>query len=499
MKSVSKKQFANSIFWKACNFIFARGLTIIISIILARLLDPSHFGLMAIWSVLLSFCNVIVTGGVDTVLVQTNDLKEEDWSTALIACLCRAAVLFILSFIAAPYIAKFYDMPLLDGLIKIAGIDFFCQAIISVVTANKMRKMEFKKMFFADVLATVSGGCVAIYIYYLGGTGWVLIANTIFHRVAYSLLLCLFDRFSIHFVFNANSYKSLFKKGSKVMSNGLIDLCTSSIRTLFIAKKWISTDIGYLERAEKYTQIVGVESYNIISDLLLPTFSSYQNDKEKLKMIGRKIISSSCYIMFPLMLGLAICSKEIVILLLTDKWIESVPLMQIICIYYAVNPLRQACTKINYAVGKYKINVIIEGVRMVLTFASLIMIWFIKSPNIQVMCIATSFIMVITATLYLVSIRDAIQYSFIELVKDIGPTAVLVCIAMIPVYFLKMINLPLIIYLVVAVIAAGIVYLSLSAIFRVDVFCYIFSSIMAVIKNRKREADKDENKNSSRV
>lgn len=487
MKNITKKQFANSLIWKLCNFIFSKGLTIVISIVLARLLEPSHFGMMAIWSVLLAFCNVIVTGGMDTVLVQKKDLNSKDWSTALVACLCRAVFLYAILFLAAPYISSFYNMPLLSSLIKIASIDFFCQAIITVITAKKMRKMEFKAMFFADLIATISGGFFALYIYHIGLNDLVLVSNVIFHRAIYAVLLYIFDKFSIHLGFSYAVYKSLFKDGYKAMTNGLIDLCSSSLRTLVIGKKWNSIDVGYLERADKYTQTFGVESYNVISDLLLPTFSSYQDDKPQLRAISRLVMTSSCYIMFPLMTGLAICSREIIDLILTQKWIEAAPLMQVMCVMYAVNPIRQACAKVNYAVDRYRANVIIEIIRLCLTVASLAVVWMLKSPEIIMICLLTSIIMLITAFLYLISMKKAIGYSIVDFVRDNYKIIILVCISMVPALVLKLFSISSIMYLLLTVISCFILYVIISAALKIEVYKYMIASLIALVKGVRRD------------
>lgn len=487
MKIVTKKQFANSLFWKSCNFIFSKGLSIVISIILARVLGVSDFGLMAIWSVILSFCEVIVMGGMDTVLVQKKDITKKDYSIVLGTGMLRAAALYLVVFFSAPFIAGFYEQAFLTNVLRVVCIDFFSQAVISVIVAKRIRNMDFKTIFFADFLATLCGGMGAVLVFYTGLGQWALVCNTLTHKLMYALFLMAFDRFSVGMSLGGKRYKELFVDGKKVVANNLIDLCTSGATTLVIGKKWNATEVGYLDNAEKYTQLAGVESYNVISDLLLPTFSSCQDDVRKMKEIGRRLIALSCYLMFPLMLGLAMCSEEVVQFLLTEKWLPAAPLMQIACAKYAVNPIRQACAKINYAAGKYRSNLVIELIRLVLTGISLVTVSLLVAPDITVICWSMVTVLVITVACYVVSLRKSVGYVFGELAVDIIPTVLLSGASMVPVILLKLLHLPLIVYLVVAVASAVITYVGLSALFKVDMFCYVVSSIKGVIGKRKRE------------
>jgi O-antigen/teichoic acid export membrane protein len=275
------------------------------------------------------------------------------------------------------------------------------------------------------------------------------------------------------------------------MANGLFDMLTSSATGLFIGKKWPTSEVGYYNRAEKVTQTVGVETYNIISGILLPTFSSYQQDEQRLKDIVRKITALSCYIMFPLMLGLALCSKAVVTILLTDKWLPAVPLIQISCITGAMNPLRQLCMQVNYSVGRYKKNMQIECCRMAMVLSAIVVITLMHAPKLFFILLACSTVAVITAITYLISLNKAIGYTVREVVKDLFPIITIVCISMAPVVFLKQLEMPNILYLLISIASSIGVYLGLSACFKLEVFCYAVATLNSVVFKRNENGDKN--------
>ena len=146
MNRVNKVTFTKGLFWKTVNLLLSKGLAFIIGIILARKLEPESFGLMSVWTVLLALGNVFVIGGLDTLLVQMKKLDKRDRNLAFSACLCRAGALYFILFYSAPYIADFYQTSLLEKLLRIAGIDFFSQCVITIFTADAMRAMNFKKL-----------------------------------------------------------------------------------------------------------------------------------------------------------------------------------------------------------------------------------------------------------------------------------------------------------------------------------------------------------------
>ncbi len=484
MNSVSKKQFSNGVKWKTINLVLSKGLSFIASIIIARLIEPEHYGYMAIWSVILSFCDVIVIGGLDTVLVQKEKLQDEEWKTGFTFSLYKAIVISLIIIGIAPYIAEFYNIPELNLLIKISCIDLIAQPFIFTGVAKCSRKLDFKKIFFSDFVATCFGAIVSLICIYGKKNVLVLILNNMVHQAIYGLLLIILQRDKIGIGIKKSSLKSIYFDGVKAMSNGVLDLFTSSINNLYMGKKWTPIEVGYNNRAQSLVQILGVETYNVISNILLPTFSSYQSQKDKLKGITRIMVSLSTYIMFPLMFGTAVCAKNIILFLFTEKWIQAVPFLQIACIYYAFNPLRQLCMNLNYSYGGYKNNNIIEIIRFILTVTVIVVfqVFDFKSFNILVLCGAIT--TVIIAIIYIYSVVKIINYSLLEIIEDIIPNLIMTVITLLPLYYISYRFGYGIVVTFAQVLLAVVIYIFLSFISKNKIFVYLIISFEEIIKKK---------------
>lgn len=485
MKNISKKTFIISLIWKTMNLILGRGISLIFNIYFVRKLNPDTYGLMAVWSVILSLGNVFVSCGLDTILIQRPDIKKADWDNAFSSCFYRGVFLFFLLQIGAPYLSRFYNSDTLGELLRIAGIDFISQSVITVCLANAMRNMNFKRVFVADLLAALLGGGCAVISMYTISLKWTLLINTIIHRAGYAALLLLFQREKIHFSFKIYEIIEISKCGIKVMANGLLDLLTSSMTNLFSAKKWNKADVGYYQQAGKLTMFLGVETYNILSNLLLPTFSSYQHDVGYLKNISRFLMRCSCYIMFPLMLGLCVCAPEIITLLYTDKWLPAVPIVRASCIYYALNPIRQLCMNLNYSVGKYRKNMQIEFCRLIFSLLAIIFFAFIKNIEITFFALALSIVSVFISIIYIYSLKESIDYKTKESIKDIIPIFFVTLISVLPISIYKLFKLQVLVFLFVSVSTAIILYFFFSFLFKLDIFFYGVNMIKEILWKKK--------------
>lgn len=483
MTKVTKQQFSNSVIWKTCNLIFTKGLSMVISIILARQISPEHYGMMTIWSVILSFGDVLVLGGLDTVLIQKEAPEKEDYSTAISLCLIRGILLYCLLFFLAPFIASYYEMPELEILIRLSSLDYFCQPFIMLGTVKSARNMSYKAMFFSDFLATLLGGVLAFITLYFHQDVLVLIANNTSHQVFYAMFLFLYCKDSFNVRIQKDKLPSLIKSGSKVMSNGILDLLTSFVSGLFVGKRWNAIEVGYSNRGQSLTQILGVETYNVVSNVLLPTFSSYQTEKNQLKAVFRKMVSLTSYIMLPLMFGLALCSKDIILLLYTDKWIAAYPFLQLSCIYYAMNPYRQLCMNLNYSIGKFSTNIAVELFRFLISVALVILFYFGKTFDLEQYTLLGSVIAVIVAVLYIITAMRSIEYTIVECFQDILPSAVLTALALIPDWFInRYIYINPLVNILIDVLVAVAIYILLSSAFKVKIFSYLKENILARVR-----------------
>ena len=484
MDNISVNSFANGIKWRFINLTFTKGLSFVISVILARMIEPRNYGFMAIWSVIMAFGEVIVIWGHDTIVIQRKNVSKEEWNIVLSLCMFRGVLLASIIFWAAPFISDYYKITELKLLLRIMCIDYIAQPFIVIGIIKSAQQMNYKYMFIADFIATILAGFIAILCALQKMDELVLIMNVIAHQIVYALLFGLIWKIVPKISFNKEKIKIMMIDGAKAMNNGLLDLISSTISGLFIGKRWDATEVGYYNKSQGLIQILGVESYNVISNLLLPTFSSLQDKGESLKIVVRKIFKLTSYVMFPLMAGIAICGKSIILLLFTDKWLSAVPFLQIACVYYAFNPIRQLCMNLNYSLKKFSSNNYIEFLR--LTFYMLILICFVKVQNasLEMMSFFSSLVSVVIAIIYILSIKRMINYSIGEIMEDILPPFVLTLISLIPSYFLRFVISPGLLFISMSVVSAISIYLFFSIILKMEICIYIINLVYKKIRSQ---------------
>lgn len=485
MNKVSKSQFSNSLIWQALDMVFGKSFTVIISLIIARFLSQEHYGLMNIWAVFVSIGNVLVLGGFDTILVQSKDISDEDWHTVRTSCLIRAIVLTVIMQICAGWISKLYASELLEPLLRVCCLDFFLQANISISIASISRHMSYKRLFIADVASTIIGCSASLIFLFTNRHLWVLLSNTLFTHTLYCAILGYFEKSTFGYSFNVMSHKKLIGPAFKAMTNNSIDIISGSISNLVLGKKWSLTDAGYYNRADKVTQTVGLYTFNVISGVLLPTFSSYQDDHTELKRVFRQVFSLSCFIMFPLMAGLAVCAKPLVSFVLTDRWLPSVPIIVVLCIVYALNPIRQMCLMLNYSVGNFKTNTKIESTRLIMTASIAIFVLAYGRMEIVVFSVFSAIQFFVLAVLYVRSVSKSINYRCAEVLSDVVPSFILSCIAIIPAVFIGQTNCSSALKLILDIPSAVLLYIMLAKLTKNQSFTYLISSIKQIIAKRR--------------
>lgn len=483
---MSKSQFSNSVLWQTLDMIFSKTFSIIISLAIARYLSQDHYGLMTIWVVFVSIGNSLALGGFDTILIQRKNINKDDWYTVRTSCLVRAIILTLIMQISASWISKIYSADLLEPLLRVCCVDFFLQANISISIASISRHMSYKKLFIADVVSTIIGCSASLIFLFTKQYLWVLLSNILFTHILYCIILGWFERDTIGFRFNKESHKKLFGPAFKAMTNNAIDIISGSISSLVLGKKWPLTDVGYYNRAEKVTQVFGLYTFNVISGILLPTFSSYQEDKTVLKRVFRQIFSLSCYIMFPLMIGLAVCAKLVVSLLLTERWLPSVPIIIVLCAIYAINPIRQMCSILNYSIGKYKANTIIESTRLIMTIAIAIVVMLCGHVNIVFFAVLSVIQFIFLVCLYVKSSSKCIDYKYGEIFRDVAPTIILSCVSIFPVFFINAINFPAIVKLGLDTTCFVLLYIVFSKLTNNKSYSYLISTLKQLPAKRKK-------------
>ena len=481
--SLKKKTLAG-LFWAFAERIGAQLVGFVVSIVLARLLMPEDYGVLAILLVFINLCNVFVDSGFGRSLVQKKDADDLDFSSAFYFGLAVSIVLYAGLYIGAPWIARLYDMEILTPLIRVMGLRLIIASYNSVQKAKVSREMQFRRFFFATLGGTLISAVVGIVLAWMGCGVWALVAQELTNVVIDTVILSLTIRWRPRLMFSLERTKVLFRYGWKVLVASLVDTIYEDFRSLYVGKLYTADDLAYYTRGKQFPHLL-VDNVNVsISNVLFPAISSCQGDLEEVKGLTRRAMKTSSFIISPMMFGLAAVAKPLVLLLLTEKWLPCVPFLQILCINCALTPLQTANIQAMYAVGRsdivLRLNVVKKtfGFLMVLIFARisvLAMAWAGVATGVFCLVVNTY------------PNRKLLNYGLWEQIRDVVPCWLMSGVMMLLVQAVTLLGLSLIPELIVMVLVGAEAYVAQSVLFRVESFTYILDTLKPMLAKLKRK------------
>lgn len=420
MNKISKKQFFEGAFWKIIETVAAKGVSFIVSLVLARILTPGDYGIIAITTIFTSLSDTLIDGGFSTTLIRKKNVDKLDFSCVFLSSFSIAVVLYVLMFLGAPLIAVYYKEPLLKDVLRVIGLTLFLQAFSSTRNAAVHREMRFKLLFYCNMIASGISGIAGIVAAEVGLGVWALVIQQLSQQAIATILLLVKLHWKFEWKFDIKRFKEIFKFSIGVMGGSLLSYAGSNIYNLVIGKKYSVTDLGYSDKGGQLPMQVSLYTFSAMSSVLLPTLSSYQDERELFKRIMRKVTSMTAFIVFPLMFGMAVTANEIIVLLLTEKWLPSVKIMQYSCLYYMATPFLLINVQIFYALGHGFLRVKTEIIRLSLLISGLLIFAFGLHCTISQLALVNAVIAVIMSWVTFWEVRKITAYEFGEVVKDIS-------------------------------------------------------------------------------
>lgn len=477
----------SSIIWKFAERISAQLVTTVVGIILARILMPEDYGIVAIVNIVITICNVFVSSGFGTALIQKKDADDVDFSSVFYANIAISIILYFIVFMIAPYIAKFYENDLLTPVLRVMGIRLPIAAINSIQQAYISRKLQFRKFFIATLFGTIISDVVGIYMAYSGFGVWSLVAQYLTNVCIDTIVLTIVIKWRPKFVLSWKKLKGLLSYGWKLLLSGLLDTGYNELRSLIIGKKYSSEDLAYYDQGKKYPSLITTNIDSSITSVLLSSMSKIQDDKEKVKQATRKSIQISSYILFPCMVGFACVAEQFVHVVLTDKWLPVVPYLMIMCFVYAFYPIHTANLTAIKAMGRSDLFLILEIIKKVVGLASiLISMWF----GVFWIAISSMITTIIGTIINAFPNKKLLNYSYFEQIKDLLPN---LCIAAIMggiVYAMNylslVISIPSVALLILQIVVGIIIYIVLSVVTKNFGFNFILGYVKKIFHKKNK-------------
>lgn len=306
--------------------------TLVVGVILARLLSPSDYGLIAITEIFVVICQIIVDSGFSSALIRKSDRTENDYSTVFIINIGLSFLMAIILCVSSSFIADFYNEPLLKSIICFNAVYVFLGALISIQAVKMQAEMKFKERSEITVISSIIKGAISVFMALIGYGVWSLVIPNIIVLFVTALLYWHFQHWIPSLRFSLVSAKEMFAFGSKLLISTIINTIYTNLYPMIIGKKFSPSDLGFYSKGNAYANLPSTTIANVIGGVAFPVLSKIQDDDERLRSAYRKMLRLSAYLVFPIMIGLVVLAKPFVILLITEKWSSSILYLQILCL-----------------------------------------------------------------------------------------------------------------------------------------------------------------------
>lgn len=482
-QQVNSKIVASNLIWRFLERFGAQIVAFVVSIILARLLDPVVYGTVALVTVFTTILQVFVDSGFGMALVQKKNSDEVDFSTVFYFNIGICAFLYLIMFILAPFIARFYDNEQLSLIIRILSLVLVISGFKSIQSVYVTKHLMFKKFFFATLVGTVISAGVGIFMAYKGYGVWALIAQNLLNQGIDTIILWITVGWRPKRVFSFKRLKSLFSFGWKLLASALLDVGYNQLRALIVGKKYSAEDLAYYNRGEQIPNLAISNINNSIDSVLLPSMSIAQEDKQRVKQMLKRSISVSSFVLLPVMAGIAVTANSLVAVLLTEKWNAAIPYMQLFCLIYAFYPIHTANLNAMKAMGRSDYFLKLEIIKKIIGIGLLLGAMWISVQAIVISLLVANLLSLIINTY---PNKKILGYGILEQMKDLLPALLLSGIMFGVTYFIYYMDGAGFMTLVKQVLIGVVVYFTLAALFKVEPFVYIVNFFKNLSLKKKK-------------
>lgn len=475
-----KHKALSGIVWQTAQRFSTKLVSLAVSILLARLLSPDDFGLVALTSIFLTIASIFADSGLGTSLVQKKDIDHLDTNSVFFFGLGVSAAIYVILFFCAPLIAGLYDKPQLVGILRLLGINLLFSSISSVQGSLVSRKLDFKKFFFLSLITTVISGAVGLIMAFSGCGVWTLIGQSLTGSIVSVITLNRMVKWVPRFEFSFKRLKQLYSFGLNFMGTNLIGAFFNELRGFLIGLKYKPADLAFYNRGESLPGFVNGTVTGTLLGVLFPVMSRLQDDKNAIKTSIRRSMMSSTFLMAPLMFLLMGAADSIIVLLYTEKWAAAIPFMQVVAVGYLLSIVGNANLQALNAIGRSDVCLKLEFVKKPVYLAILL---YTMTISPLAMAAGNTVYALYGASVNALPNKKLIGYSYGEQLRDIAPSIGLGLLSGVVAYAVG--RLPLNIYLLLILqflIGIG-VYWIIAKLLKFESYQYLRNTVIDYIRN----------------
>lgn len=477
MDNNSSKKIVSGISWSFAEKILTDLISTIITIVLARLLLPEDYGLVALVTIFINISSIFVSTGLGAALIQKKDVSESQYSTIFYTNLTLGILLYLILYALAPTIARFRNNMELVALFRVLAIKVPVISVYNIQHAYIKKRMEFKKFFYSSFAGTIISGFIGIFLAYRGYGAWALVVATLTDGIMDSIILFFTTKWLPKFNISFKDSKTMLKFGMTVLLSEFLGRIYGQLRSLIIGVKYSSSALAYSTKGQKFPQMIVDITNSTIIRVIVPAMANVQNDRKKMKQMVKTTVKIQMFFILPLMIGMISTANRTIPLLLTNNWVGAIPYMQVFCVVYMLEAFCNTDSKIAEALGKGKI-LLIKRAATILVSLLIMMVSLILFDNAIYLVFGILFSEIISVFIIINISNKLINYGLLEHIKDISRIMIIAAIMGILVYYIGIV-LPYndLIVVTIQVITGIAIYTSLSFIFKLEQVKYILDYI----------------------
>lgn len=478
-ENISKNNITSNFLWRFFERSGAQLVTFVVSVVLARLLDPDTYGTVALITVFTAILQVFIDSGLGTALIQKKNADDLDFSSVFYFNMFMCLLLYGVMFFAAPWIAVFYARPELTALVRVLSLTLIISGVKGVQQSYVSRHMLFKRFFFATLGGTIGAAAVGIVMAYLGFGVWALVAQYLFNNAVDTIILWFTVKWRPKAVFSFERLKGLFSFGWKMLVSALLETGYNELRQLLIGKLYTSSDLAFFNKGRQFPNLIVTNVNSSINSVLLPAMSSVQDQRERVRAMTRRSISVSTYIMAPLLFGLAVVSRPLIILLLTEKWLPCQPFLCIYCAVFVFYPIHTANLSAIKAMGRSDLFLKLEIIKKVMGLTILLI-----TLRFGVLAIACGMLLssVLSQIINSWPNKKLLDYGYLEQLRDIFSNLALALGMSALVWCVTLLHWNSVITICVQILLGAAIYIGGSKLLRLESYTYVVSILKERLK-----------------
>lgn len=470
--NISSSKVATSLAFKFLEKITVKALGLVIGVVLARILSPNDFGVVAVLMAVVAIAQSIVDSGLSTALVQAKIVDEEDYSTIFYISMGIAIGLYVILFFLSPLIAAFYDISTYIIHFRIVLLILFFYALNSIQGAMLTRELKFFKMFLLQLIASIISGILGVSLAVLGFGIWSLVVYYLSHSVVVCIAYFCVTKWIPRHGFSKKKAKKLFGFGFKIFLSGILTSLFANIRTFIIGKLFSTKQLGLYSRGEQIPSIISTTVDSAFNSVMLPVFSKEQDNVASVQAMLKKTISLHAYLNFPMMMGLYAVAYPLVYILFGEKWLLCVPYLKVLSLANLTVSIIPPCLVAIKSIGRSDIILKLETVRRIIMLIILgVSLLFNSLIAVAIGWLISTFVDLIVV---LFSTKKVLNYTLLDVIKDLLPIFIISILMTLVVMGVGFINANIFVKFGLQVLTGVMIYLLISLITKNSALLYLF-------------------------